>query len=109
MDGEPLSFQTLDGEPLSFQTGETQTQISGRTSPQLLKRYLVRAAKGQVIAVEPVTGDVTFNIRYPDGEPVEDASGLLSWQAQLPTAGDYQIEVIAPQETAFTLNVSLRN
>lgn len=99
----------MDGEPLSFQTGETQTQISGRTSPQLLKRYFVRAGKGQVIAVEPVAGDVTLNIRYPDGEPVEEASGILSWQAQLPTAGDYQIEVLAPEETAFTLNVSLRN
>lgn len=85
-------------------------QVSGITSPQKIKRYLVNLSEeDQVLAVEVLQSAVTLNIRYPNGQLVEDASGVVSWNKPLPTAGLYQIDVIATEETNFTLDVSVRN
>jgi serine/threonine-protein kinase len=83
-------------------------QVSARTSPQRIKRYLVNVQQGQVLKADIQPGGATLDIRYPDGTLVEDASGVLSWQAQVPRAGEYQIDVIAPEDTPFTLDISVR-
>jgi serine/threonine-protein kinase len=105
----PSSTPTaVDVERVSFPAGTTETQISGQTNPTTIKRYLVTAQAGQVLNVEIVAGAATLDIRYPDGRLVEDASGIVSWQSQLLTSGDYQIDVIAARDTSFTLNVSMQ-
>ena len=54
-------------------------------------------------------GNVKFNVRYPNGEKVADATEVGLWQAQLPSSGEYQIDVIALQETNFTLSIGVGN
>jgi serine/threonine-protein kinase len=63
----------------------------------------------QQLAVEVIQGDVTLNIRNPNGQLIEDASNINFWQAQLPQGGNYIIDVIAQRPTTFTLGVSLTN
>jgi len=102
----PSPTPAVDVEQVSFPAGATETQVSGRTSSTTIKRYLVAAQAGQVLNVEITNGAATLDIRYPDGRLVEDASGIVSWQSQVPIGGDYQIDVIAVRDTDFTLTVS---
>jgi serine/threonine-protein kinase len=97
----------IETRRLSFPDGETGVEVSGRASAEVIRRYLVNAQAGQILSAELLEGPVTLNIRYPNGELVEDASGVVFWQAQLPETGDYQIDVIATQPSDFTLDVSV--
>jgi serine/threonine-protein kinase len=54
-------------------------------------------------------GAVTLNIRYPDGRPVENASGVVTWNARIFEGGEYQIDVLADQSTDFTLGLSVQD
>lgn len=81
--------------------------VSGQTSPQKIKRYLVNVENGQQLQVEVQQGFVTLDIRDPDGNLVENASGVLSWNDRLSRDGEYKIDVTATEETNFTLNVSV--
>lgn len=99
---------TVEVESISFPPGETAVQVSGTTGPQQIKRYLVNLQEGQQLSVAVDQGAVTLTIRDPNGQPFEDASNLLNWQARVPQTGNYQIDVVANQDqnTDFTLNVS---
>lgn len=99
---------TVEVESISFPPGETAVQVSGTTGLQQIKRYLVNLQEGQQLSVAVDQGAVTLTIRDPNGQPFEDASNLLNWQARVPQTGNYQIDVIANQDqnTDFTLNVS---
>lgn len=106
----PTVTPTVDAEPISFSPGETTTQVSAQTEPQQIKRYSVNAQEGQLLSVDVKQGVVTLSMRYPDGQPVQDACTLLTCQVQVQSSGEYQIDVIANQEQVsdFTLNVSLK-
>jgi serine/threonine-protein kinase len=97
----------VDVEPVNFQPGESGAQISAQANPGTIKRYLVNAQEGQVLSAKVLNGSVTLDIRYPDGQLVEDAGKLLSWQGQLPRSGQYQIDVVPVQDTDFTVDVSV--
>lgn len=84
------------------------TQVSGQTSEAKVKRYLVNVQSGQVLKAEILQGAVTLNIRYPDGRPVENASGIVTWNARIFEGGEYQVDVAAPQPTDFALNVAVQ-
>ncbi|MBE9182730.1 serine/threonine protein kinase, partial [Oculatella sp. LEGE 06141] len=98
----------IDIEQLNFPAGAEGTTVSDQASNAVIKRYLINAQAGQILSVEAAEGAVTLDIRYPNGQLVEDASGLVQWQAQLPTSGDYIVDVIATQPTDYTLDVSVR-
>jgi serine/threonine-protein kinase len=83
-------------------------QISDQASETRIKRYLVNAQPEQVLKAELLQGAVTLNVRYPDGRPVENASGVVTWNARVFEGGEYQIDVIATQPTDFTLNVTVQ-
>jgi len=99
----------FDIQKINLVTPTDQVKMPGKTSPQKIKRYLVKAQEGQIMTVGVEEGNVKFNVRYPSGEKVEDATGVGLWQAQLPSSGEYQIDVIAPQETNFTLSIGVGN
>lgn len=107
----PTATPSVDAEPINFNPDERATQVSGLTTPQLVKRYLVNAAEGQQLSVAVERGVVTLELRDPNGQLVEDACTLLTCRLQVPSDGEYQIDVIPNQEqdSEFTLDVSLRN
>ena len=108
---ETIPSPEYDTEQINFPPDqkERQVQLSGQTSPNLIKRYEVDLEEGEILEVDVVEGEVTLDIRYPDGQLVENASGLREWQAQVPTEGNYQIDAIASEPTDFTLNLGIRN
>ncbi|MGV0023720.1 protein kinase domain-containing protein [Phormidesmis priestleyi] len=99
---------TIQTERVNIPAGQTGTQLSGNTSPRVIRRYLINAQKGQVLSARLGSGNATLTIRYPDGRPVEDASGTVQWQAQLPIGGDYQVDVVANGSTDFLLDINVQ-
>lgn len=85
-----------------------ETQVRGQTSEQQMKRYLVELRPGQVLKAELLQGAVTLDIRYPDGRLVENASGVVTWNARIFEGGLYQLDVVATQPTEFLLNLSVQ-
>lgn len=105
----PTVTPSFEVEPINFNPGETTRQISGQTGLQQIKRYLVNVQAGQELSVT-VQGSVTLDIRTSDGALVENAAKVQSWQEQIPSGGEYQIDVTAlEQVTDFSLSVSVRD
>ncbi len=96
-----------DIERLRLRSGEKSFLAVGQTRPNKIKRYLINVQKGQALKVGIQSGAVSLDIRYADGSPVPDASGILSWNQPLPKSGLYKIDVIANEPTKFILNFGL--
>jgi serine/threonine-protein kinase len=96
-------------ERVNLPGGTGSLELVGQTSPQQIRRYVVPVQAGQQLTVDAVQGDVAMDIRYPNGQPVEDASGVRFWQAQLPRGGNYRIDVRAQEPTNFTIDLSVEN
>jgi serine/threonine-protein kinase len=103
------STPTVESHRVQFEAGQTATTVSERANPQLIHRYLVRATEGQIFKAIVRDGSVTLNITTPDGQPIQAATNVLSWEDQLPMSGTYQIDVIATQDTTFSLDIGVRN
>jgi len=97
----------IESETLNIAPGEN-VEVSNQASAGLTRRYLVPIEQGQILRVTVADGAVLLNIRYPNGQLVEDAGRLLTWEAQVPSSGPYQIDVVADQATAFTLRVGVQ-
>ncbi|HEY9690970.1 MAG TPA: serine/threonine-protein kinase [Oculatellaceae cyanobacterium] len=100
----------VGAEAINFPAGQNTARVPGLiTSPQQSKRYLVNAQQGQIMSVNLGQSSATLEIRAPNGQPLENASGVLAWNGQLPSDGQYQIEVSASDPTTFNLDVSIGN
>ena len=100
---------SVDTETISSEPG--RKEISGRTSGrQQIKRYLVNVQSGQELSVIVTKGAVTLDIRGPNGQLLEDANRLLSWQTQVRQGGEYQIDVvpIPDKKVKFELLVDIK-
>ena len=100
---------SVDTETISSEPG--RKEISGRTSGrQQIKRYLVNVQEGQELSVLVTKGAVTLDIRGPNGQLLEDANRLLSWQTQVRQSGEYQIDVvpIPDRKIKFELLVDIK-
>ncbi|MBE9158300.1 protein kinase [Nodosilinea sp. LEGE 06152] len=88
--------------------GQTSVQVSGQVNEDRTRRYVINAQEGQVLALDlpTVSGPVTLDVRFPNGELIPDASRVLSWQGQLPTSGDYLVDVSSPRPSNYVLRVS---
>ncbi len=88
--------------------GQTSVQVSGQVNQDRSRRYIVNVQEGQVLALElpSVSGPVTLDVRFPNGELIPDASRVLSWQGQLPSSGDYLIDVSSPRPSNYVLTIS---
>ncbi|NEQ24582.1 MAG: protein kinase, partial [Microcoleus sp. SIO2G3] len=98
----------IDTTQLNVVAGDRGVEISNSVNPLLIRRYLVSVEEGQVLTAELVEpGQASLNIRYPNGDLVEDAANVGFWQAPASETGRYIVEVISDEETDFTLGVSL--
>jgi hypothetical protein len=101
----PNPNPTVQTDRINIPAGRNGTQVTGKAGPALIQRYLLNARQGQLATVR-VSEGATLIIRYPDGR-IED-TGKPAWQAPLTVSGDYQIDVIASQDTTFTLDVNVQ-
>lgn len=99
----PSPSAKYDSETVKVPAGKS-VDVSGKTSPQLIKRYLVTVPEGQALTVKPVEADVRINVQYPDGTVQQNAAGV-----NFVRPGNYKVDVIAGNEASFKLNLSLQN
>lgn len=105
----PVENLLIDTEAIEFPNGATGTQtFTDRVSPQRIKRYSVNVQKGQVVSVRIQSGEATLDIRSPDGQLVENASGLGEWEGKVDKSGAYKIDVRANLDTIFSVDISVR-
>ncbi|MBW4520782.1 MAG: protein kinase [Scytolyngbya sp. HA4215-MV1] len=104
---KPISIQRETIAPEEFQQGTVTRQ--GNVGPTIIWRYLVNLQEGQSLQAKlfPESG-ATLTFRFPEsagGQPIPDVSGS---QGSIVAAynGRYQIEITAPQETGFTLEIT---
>ena len=105
---EPESDPNVVEQRVQIPSGQTSVQVSGQVNQNRIRRYVVNAQEGQVLALElpSVSGPVTLDVRFPNGEMIPDASRVLSWQGQLPTSGDYIVDVKSARPSNYVLQIS---
>jgi serine/threonine protein kinase len=111
---EPTPTATPEPEILEqrvqIPAGQTSVEISGQVGPDTIRRYVVNAQEGQQLNIDlpTVGGPVTFDVRFPDGSLIPDASRVLAWGGDLPVGGDYLIDVQCSRDASYTLRVSIQ-
>lgn len=101
----PLSVET---QRVSFEKGSTGATIHDSVTANQLRRYLLQCGSGQRMIVQVPDGNVNLAVIAPDGKTIGTAmNGTTQWQGQLPSDGDYVIEVSAPDQSYYTVNVEV--
>lgn len=108
---EPPAEPEVIEQRVQIPGGETGTQVSGSVGPDRIRRYVINAQQGQVMSVDVpnVSGPVRLDVRFPGGEPVPGATGVLAWQGELPVGGDFIVDVQSSSQADFTLQLSITN
>lgn len=96
----------VEEKQLYFPYGENVIQVSDRTSAKATKRYFINVRKGEMFRVESISGAVGLDIRYPNGDMIEER--MVFWQERVPESGNYQIDVVAPYSEDFTIKISVK-
>lgn len=105
----PVANILIDAEVINFPEGGIGTQIlSDRTNPERIKRYLLNLQPGQVVSARVLSGNATLDIRYPNGELVENATDLGEWESKIDRPGEYKIDIKANQDSVFSLDITVR-
>ncbi|MBE9141542.1 serine/threonine protein kinase, partial [Nodosilinea sp. LEGE 07088] len=106
---DPNPDASVTEQRVQIPPGQTSVQVSGQVNENRIRRYIVNAQEGQVLALDlpTVSGPVTLDVRFPNGEMIPDASRVLSWQGQLPTSGGYLVDVTSARPSNYTLRISV--
>ncbi|MEM9447724.1 MAG: serine/threonine-protein kinase [Cyanobacteria bacterium P01_E01_bin.6] len=102
---EILPEPTIETEQLNFEEGSDGVLVTAQANATTIRRYLVNVRAGQGLRLELLEGPVTLSVRFPNGDLVEDASGVVFWEAEVPESGNYQIDVVADDAASFKLEV----
>jgi serine/threonine protein kinase len=102
------STPSVSDERVSFDKGSTQKTISSSVVTNQTKRYLLNCGSGQRMTLQISQGNINMAIIAPNGQKIGNAvNGAPQWQGQLPTDGDYIIEVSAPNQSDYTINIEV--
>ncbi|UZQ54404.1 hypothetical protein OOK60_18345 [Trichothermofontia sichuanensis B231] len=93
---------------IRFAPGETSTTVTGEVAPGQVQRYLLAAQAQQLLVVQVLQGTIAVKTIAPNGQRLGViAANSKTWQTRLPQAGDYLIEVSAPQASRFALRLEV--
>jgi type II secretory pathway pseudopilin PulG len=99
---------SVSEERVNFDKGSTQKTISSSLATNQTKRYSINCGSGQPMTVQIKQGDVNVAIIAPNGQTIGNAvKGGTQWKGQLPSEGDYIIEVSAPNQSDYTINIEV--
>ncbi len=95
-------------EQVIFKKGTTSETISNTIKANQKKRYVLNCGSGQRMTVQIKQGDINMTIISPKGQTIGNvAKGTPKWQDKLPSDGDYVIEVSAPNQSDYTINIEV--
>lgn len=102
----PSTAPTPEIDIQRVQVSGGSSRQSGRTTNQPT-RYVVNVNRGQILKVSAVSGAIGLDIRYPNGQLVEDGAMLVQWQGQVSVSGDYKIDVAAGAGINYEVEISV--
>ncbi|MCU0544964.1 MAG: hypothetical protein MUE44_22790 [Oscillatoriaceae cyanobacterium Prado104] len=100
--------ETAVTERVSFAAGATGTTLSNTLPDNKSKRYLVDCRSGQTMTLNVPEGAVSATIIAPNGETVGTANSTTPWQGQLPTSGDYTIEISGESQANYGVKIEVK-
>ncbi len=122
--GTPTTYYTLvvsvtNGSPsgitqrIRFAAGATSATVNGQVAGSNVDTYLLNAFIGQhmQVTLTSPSGTAYLNVIAPDGSPLARAqAGAQSFSGDLPSSGDYQLQVMLlgnTAQTSYTLTASV--
>ncbi|MEK0180709.1 helix-hairpin-helix domain-containing protein [Microcoleus anatoxicus] len=111
---EEVRSQTTSSTPsdsterVSFNKGSTGATISNSVTTNQKKRYLLNCGRGERMTVQIRQGGINIAIIAPNDQTIGNViKAGTQWQGQLPSEGDYIIEVSAPNQSDYTINIEV--
>jgi len=93
---------------VAFSRGMTGTTVTGQISPSQVRRYLLKAKQGQILALKVLQGKVSLSTIAPNGVRIGgSATNSRNWQGRLPVDGDYVIEITTQQAGDYVLSLEI--
>ncbi len=102
----------FQSQPLQLSADQDPQQLTGTTSPENIKRYVVNLREGQRLKGRVVAGNVGLTPRFLNGEAIPDIGGVSSFEfdvTPLLGGGRYSVDVVSEQETEFTIELGIVN
>jgi hypothetical protein len=104
----PLSTPSVLTERVSFNEGSTGATISDSITVNQKKRYLLNCGNGQIMTVQIRQGVINVTIISPNNQTIGNAvNGASQWQGKLPNTGDYVVEISAPNQSSYIINIEV--
>ncbi len=103
----PAALETPVTERVSFPAGATGTTLSNSLPANKSKRYLIDCNSGQSMTVKIEESGVSAAIIAPNGEKIGTANSTSQWQGQLPSSGDYTIEISGDDRSNYTVKIDV--
>ena len=100
--------ETAVTERVSFEPGATGITLRNSLPDNKSKRYLVECNSGQSMTVKVPEGTVSAAIIAPNGEKVATANSTTPWQGQLPSSGDYTIEISGDNKANYGVKIEVK-
>lgn len=98
----------VTGQRVSFEAGTSGTTLRDTLSEKQSKRYLLECNAGQRMTLAVQEGSVEVAIIAPDGQKIGTAvAGTDEWLGELPTNGDYIVEIYAPKSSNYSVKVEV--
>ena len=95
-------------ERVSFDKGSTGATIRDSVTANQKKRYLLNCGSGQRMTVQIRQGSINVIIISPNNQTIGNAvNGVSQWQGKLPNTGDYIIEISAPNQSDYLINIEV--
>ncbi|MBF2099091.1 MAG: serine/threonine protein kinase, partial [Gloeomargaritaceae cyanobacterium C42_A2020_066] len=104
-----LPSPTVTSQRLTLTDEQAGDEVTAQVSPQKIQRYLVSGTAGQRLSLDILSGIGTFRVTAPDGTILTGADSRVTWSGELPTTGDYQIDLGATDTTDTTLRLRLKS
>ena len=102
------TLETAVTERVSFEPGATGVTLRNSLPDNKSKRYVLLCNSGQSMTVNVPEGTVSAAIIAPNGEKVATANSTTPWQGQLPSSGDYTIEISGDNKGNYGVKIEVK-
>lgn len=111
LDVEIVSSATAPEDTTSriqFAPGATGTQLNNTIQSRQHHRYLLNAGSQQTMRISLPQGDIQLLVLGPSGQQLAQLNRQSpNWEGQLPSTGDYGLDVSASQAGPYIINIDV--
>lgn len=98
----PISVQT---KRVNFAIGSIGATVQDSIDPNQLTRYVLWCGSSQRMSIRVLEGSINMTVIAPNGQPISKIT--TEWQGQLPSDGDYTIEIRGSSQSTYRFNVEV--